>query len=209
VIIALIAAAVASIGDFILLAAANAGNAALAWVPAPSDGVLLVGTYLGLLAIPCYALGYLDAARRLDDAHGRPLRHLGTVIAVLGGTTHALTGLAIHLQRGKDLAGADFAAVLEPAGTYLAPIWMILAAASILAGYYFTAGVLSGGSSLPTWTAPANPIALTLAISLVTAPFTFGAAFLVPAAPNLSHVIFFGMLAFLSRTDRPAVRPSV
>jgi hypothetical protein len=206
VIVALVAAVVASIGDFILLAAANAGNAAFDWIPTPSDRALLIGTYLGLLTIPCYAFGYRTAAHKLEDAYGRWFLRLGLAAAVLGGTTHALTGLTIHLGRAKGLSGSDFAAVLAPAGTYLVPIWVMLAMAAIAASYFFAAGVLRGRSSLPRWTAPANPIVLILAISLLAAPFAFGRVFVVPAAPNLAHVLFFGILVVLPHRDPTAMQ---
>lgn len=196
-ILAFIAAVVATIGDFILLAAANSGNPAFSSVPVPSDSVLLIGTYLGLLAIPCYAFGYEAAASLLDDRHATVFLRAGVIGAVLGGTTHALTGLALHLGRRSSVTGTDFAAVLAPAAAYLVPIWIILALTSMVAGYLFAVGVLHERSSLPRWLAPASPIVLTLVIALLAIPSTFGREIIVPAAPNLSHILFFGLLAVL------------
>lgn len=193
--VALIASILAVAGDVILIAAANAGQPDVAWVPVPSDAVLVLGTYIGLLAIPCYALGYRDAGLRLDSRYGQPLARFGTAGAVLGGTTHALSGLAIHVERTSGMTGGDFATVVARQSAYLGPIWILVTILSVAAAYFFTAGVIRGRSSLPAWMAAANPLFVTLAVSLLSMPCAFGRLFLIPMAPNLSHVVFFALLA--------------
>jgi hypothetical protein len=67
--VSLVAAIAATAGDLLLLAASNAGRPGFEWLPAPSEPALWIGTYLGVLAIPCYGLGYREVARRLSAPH--------------------------------------------------------------------------------------------------------------------------------------------
>jgi hypothetical protein len=48
---------------------------------------------------------------------------------------------------------------------------------------------------MPRWMALANPAFVTLAIVLAGTTSEVGRAFLVPAAPNVGHVVFFALAA--------------
>lgn len=193
--IALVAAIAATAGDLLLLATSNAARPGFEWLPAPSEALLLVGTYLGVVAIPCYAFGYRHVAARFEPPHRRWLVALGAAGAVLGGTTHGLTGLVIHVEQTGGMGGVDPITVVARYGAYLLPLWAVIGVATILGSVVFAAGVLGGRSSLPRAVAVVNPAVLTFGLVVLGAGSETGRAFLVPAAPNLAHVVFFGFFA--------------
>jgi hypothetical protein len=192
--IGVVAAVAATVGDLLLLATSNATRPGFAWLPAPSATVLLIGTYLGVLAIPCYGVGYRAIAARFAEPYRRWIGALGIAGGVLGGTTHGLTGLAIHVEQTSGAGGVDPFTVVARYGAYLLPLWATVAGASLVGSTLYVVGILARRSALPRWTALANPAVLTLALVLVGAASPGGRAFLVPAAPNVAHVVFFALL---------------
>jgi hypothetical protein len=198
--IALVAAIAATAGDLLLLQTSNAGRPGFEWLPAPSESVLWIGTFLGVLAIPCYGLGYRDVAGHLPARHRRIVAALGVAGGVLGGTTHGLTGLAIHVEAAAGMTGVDPVTMLARYGAYLLPLWALVGAGLVIGSAAYALGVASGRSSMPRWMALANPAVLTLAIVLAGATSPIGRAFLVPAAPNVAHVVFFALAAATSKT---------
>ena len=191
--IAVFAAVAATLGDLLLLATSNASRPGFEWLPPPSAAALLVGTYLGVLAIPCYALGYRTIAARFEAPHRAWIATLGMAGAILGGTTHGLTGLAIHVEQSGGM-GVDPATLLARYGAYLLPLWAAIAVAMIVGSVVFVAGVLAGRAALPRGAALVHPALLTFGLVLLGAPSAIGQAFLVPAAPNVAHVVFFALL---------------
>jgi hypothetical protein len=198
--IGLVAALAATVGDLLLLATSNAPRPGFEWLPPASEAALVVGTYLGVVALPLYGLGYREVAARCDARVRRSIVALGTAGGVLGGTTHGLTGLVIHVEQTGGAAAVDPVTLIGRYGAYLLPLWTTITCLSVVgAGVYFIT-VLAGRSSLPRWMALANPVALTLALVAIGQGSTTGEAFLVPAAPNVAHVLFFGLVAAHRRT---------
>jgi hypothetical protein len=193
--IGVVAALVATAGDLMLLATSNAGRPGLEWLGTPSETVLLLGTYLGALAIPCYGLGYRAVARRIDAPQARTIAALGVAGGIVGGTIHALTGLAIHVELMQGARHADPITMLGRYGAYLGPLWALVAALSIAGSAVFAIAVARGRSTLPRWSAVANPALLTIVLVILGATSDVGRAFLVPAAPNVAHVVFFAIAA--------------
>jgi hypothetical protein len=197
--IALVAAIAATAGDLLLLATSNAGRPGLEWLPAPSEPALLVGTYLGVLAIPCYGLGYRAVARGLSPPYRGVVAALGVAGGVLGGTTHGLTGLAIHVESTGGMTGMDPVTLLARYGAYLMPLWGLIGVGLVIGSTAFALGVARGRSSMPRWMALANPAVLTLVVVLAGTTSQIGRMFLVPAAPNVAHVVFFALAAATSK----------
>jgi hypothetical protein len=193
--IGIVAAVAATAGDLLLLATTNASRPGFEWLPAASEPMLVAGTYLGVLAIPCYALGYRTAAARVAGRFRRALVALGAIGGVLGGTIHGLTGLVIHFELASATAAVDPITVIARHGAYLLPLWAVVGAAAIAASLLWTVAVLSEGSTLPRWMAVVNPAMLTILIATATRGSLLGDAFAIPAAPNLAHVIFFTAVA--------------
>jgi hypothetical protein len=198
-VIGLAAAIAGTAGDLLLLATSNATRPGFEWLGSPSETLLLVGTYLGVLAIPCYGLGYRDVAARLAPPYRGIVAALGIAGGVLGGTIHGLTGLVIHVEQGIDPV-----TLLGRYGSYLLPLWTLVAIGLVAGSAAFALGVGLGRSSLPRWIAAASPALLTLVLVLAGATSELGRAFLVPAAPNVAHGLFFALIA--AAGGRRAVR---
>jgi hypothetical protein len=198
-VLATIAAVLASAGDLLLLAVANAVTPALAAGGASRAPALVCGYYLGVLAIPWYAVGYWSVGRRLPPRHGRIVAALGACGAVLGATIHGVTGTAIAAVQPVGAATADSGVdVLRPFMAYLAPLWAIVALATIAGSVAFAIPVMRGESSYPRWLALANPVAGIVVISACASFSAVPRALIVPASPNLAHVVFFGLVASMA-----------
>lgn len=189
--VAATAAAVATAGDLLMLLVANAARPELA-LSRPPPLVLPLGAFLGIVAIPLYALGYRAVARAI--APGSPLRArivqgCGLGAAGIGAAIHGATALAI---RAEPTAGANAGSPLESvaASGLLVAAW---AAAALLV--VVASAAIAGARSLPRPVAWLNPAAATLLLALAGLPGALGRAFLVPAAPNLAHVAFFCVAA--------------
>jgi hypothetical protein len=165
-------------------------------LPAPPPGVLVVSHFLGVLGLPLYALGYWQIGRGLAPGHPRSARAvfvLGAYAAALGAAVHGMTALVILFGRSEGGPGADPVAIVVRYAEYLGPLWAILAALSLVASALYAVAVARGGTAFPRWMAAANPMLLVLAAALLAAGSRRLQAFLVPAAPNLAHVVLFAL----------------
>jgi uncharacterized protein DUF6796 len=192
---ALAGAVAASAGDLALLWVAWAHDGGLG-VGAPPRGTLLVGHYLGVLGIPLYALGYRALAAGIRPATPSAARWvvgLGAVGSVVGAVVHGLTGALTHVAIRTNAATAPTAMTAIPEGAYLLPLWGIVGIALAVGSVVFAIAVTGGGTVFPRWFAACNPLVVTLVIAALAAPFPVGAGLVVPAAPNLAHVVVFAL----------------
>lgn len=195
--------------------AASAGDLALLWVAwaadgrwgvaSPPPGTLLAGHYLGVLGIPLYGLGYRALAagiRATAPAAARTVVVLGAVGAVVGAVVHGLTGAltAAALRTGAPIAPSDMLAIPEAA--YLLPLWSIVGASLALGSLVFATAVGRGGTRFPRGMALCTPLLATVVIGALATPVPRVAAFVVPAAPNLAHVLVFGVALLVSAAWR-------
>jgi uncharacterized protein DUF6796 len=173
-------------------------------LPVPPPGVLVAGHFLGVLGLPLYALGYWQIGRGLAAGHPRSARAvfvLGAYAAALGAAVHGMTALVIVFGRSSGGLGGDPVAVVARFATFLGPLWALLGVLSLLASGLYAVAVARGGTAFPRWMAVANPILLVLATSLSAAGSRRLQAFLVPAAPNLAHVVLFALATVTLRPD--------
>ena len=189
--VAAAAAVVASIGDLLMLWVANALRPGFG-VPTPPPGALGLGVALGVAAIPLYALGYAAAAARARPALGRGAEAVmlaGGLGAVLGAYIHAATAWLIEDQmRGAGAVGAPLDGVMQAGAALTAP-W---AAAALLVA--LASGALAYAArraAAPRAWLIVNPAVATLLLAAAGAASELGRAFVVPAAPNLAHIVFF------------------
>ena len=203
-----VAAAFASVGDLLMLyvAAVPRGDGAdvfQAWM-------LLAGHYLGVLAIPVYALGYWQVSAAITRAPlARTVRLLGAAASALGATIHGITGVVIGVARSSDVhahgagavapfTGIPGADLLASYAEFLLPLWVMVTVLMIAVSVASAAAAASGASRHPRWAAVFNPAALVVYIALLGTPLPAG-PFVVAAAPNLAHLVFFALTAALDR----------
>jgi hypothetical protein len=189
------AALIASVCDLMMLSAALVPPTDL-W--ASTERLLGVSAVLGTIAIPVYAVGSTAIARSLDFGHSGLRRTIivsGTIIGTVGAVIHSMTAVFIYqAQSAGDVWAVDDALRLGPLLPFL---WAVAAAASVLAASVILFSAFSGRSSLSRIVAAQNPVAAT--VFIVVAVLAFGSdrlsQFLVPAAPNLAHLLFFVVAA--------------
>lgn len=194
--VAFFGAIAATLGDLLMLWVGNATRADLV-LPAPPAMALWTGAALGLIGLPVYGTGYLALGRQLR-AQGHRLANTLGVAGFAGGMTgaavHGYTALLIHgsLDAQEASSAAPAEAVLA-AGPLLLSLWAITFTLLLIAAIAFVGLQMQRGQgrSLPT---VANPVVLTVMLMMVGATGPLLAAFLLPAAPNLAHVIFFGLV---------------
>lgn len=197
-----LAAVVATLGDVFLLYVANARRPELGLPPA-ADGLLVAGSYLGVLALPLYALGYWYVAgglRRHHPGAARWVFGLGAYGGALGAVVHGVTAQVIRAEESVHAPAMDPLAVVGQHGAFLVPLWIVLTVMTVAGSAIYARAVLAGGSAYPRWMAFLNPTLMLVAASVASLPSLWLRAFLLPAAPNLVHVVFFAA-ATLTRAD--------
>jgi hypothetical protein len=189
--IAAAAAAIATVGDLLMLWVANALRPELR-LSTPSPGLLQLGALLGVTAIPLYGIGWAAAAARAAPALGRAAPWVmlaGGIGAVVGAYIHAATAWLIEGQmRSGTPAGAPLESVLD-AGAGLVVPWGVATVAALVASGAIAWAARRG--VVPRGWIVANPAVATVLVAAVGAASELGRAFLVPAAPNVAHLVFF------------------
>jgi hypothetical protein len=166
--------------------------------------MLLVGHYLGVFGIPLYGLGYRALAAGIRPARPRAARivgALGAVGCVVGAVVHGLTAVLTSAALRDAAPIAPDAMFAIPDAAFVMPLWGIVGTAVALGSIAFARAVAGGGTSFPRGFAFCNPLAATLAIAAVAAPVPIVAAFVVPAAPNLAHVVVFAAALAVTPVD--------
>ena len=148
---------------------------------------------LGVVAIPIYVLGYRAAATLVAGAyerHARVIAGAGTLGSVLGAVIHGCTALVIRHGLASGAPAEDPLATVAGSPLLLA-LWAVATLLVVAASVAFTTAVRRGVPGVPRGLAWANPAVVTIALSLAGSVTPMSRAFLVPAAPNLAHVVFF------------------
>jgi hypothetical protein len=179
-----------------MLYVANAARPELGLIAAPIP-VLWVGAVLGVVAIPFYALGYCGVAAlvsRRFATHGRVIAWAGAAGGALGAVIHGCTASFVRdaLETG---AAAHDPLVTIGASPLLVALWGVAAMLIVVASVAFAVAVHRGVPRVPRTLAWANPAVVTLAIALAGSGTLLLRAFVVPAAPNLAHIVFFALCA--------------
>lgn len=191
--IALIAAVLASIGDFgLLYVSQQAGDPMLGWPP-PPRGTLALSQWLGAFSIPLYAVGYVTLSRGLAGHARTSVFWLGIYTSALGGIVHGLTGLAIlsdSIER-REVSGAF--SLSPTALPYLVPFVAIVTLGLLVASAAWSFAILSGRSDYPRPYGYLSPLTCICAIVLASLPFHYGRLFVIPMAPNLGCILFFAV----------------
>jgi hypothetical protein len=203
-IVAIAAAVVATLSDLALLWASFARAGALG-LPAPPARLLTPATYVGALAILCYAVGYWQAACGLLRA-GEPLARrvflFGAAVAGIGAIIHGMTGLGIRCESALGGDPSPMRAIVA-----LLPLWLLGVACGVIGTALYAWAILRHATAYPQWMAAANPTVLPVALAalaMLCGPRV--RSFVVPAAPNIAHVVFFTLTTAALRDDGRARR---
>jgi hypothetical protein len=187
------AAVAATAGDVLMLYVVNARRPELGLAP-PPDLALPLGSALGVVAIPLYALGYAAIARAIvarAPALARVVAWTGALGAAIGAIIHGLTGRLIGAALAAGAPAAPpFEAMMAWEGSPLPALWG-LASVLVVAGSVAVARAGKREAGLPRAARLVNPAVLTLALGLAGLGAELGRSFLTPAAPNLAHGVFF------------------
>jgi len=163
-----------------------------------SPGRLLLGHYLGVVAILIEIAGFWSVYRALQPAGERyalPFFLVNAFGAMLGAAFHAtfvFVGLTLQAQsRVTGTAYSEFAELLASFNSARVGL-AIPALAAIVFGsllYAFTVGFKP--TLYPRWMAFCNPLIFLLLIVALTLTVPPSARLLAPTAINLSHLLFF------------------
>jgi len=191
----------ATSGDLLMLYVVNAARPDLGLSP-PPQGTLLAGALLGVAGIAMYGIGYIGAAMPLAEANvgaARTVAFAGLGIAALGGTIHALTGLDIAWTLASGEPVPDPLASITASGPLLPALWILATTLTLIASVRYSRAVMKSAPPYPRWFAWLSPVPLTVVIAVVALASPYLRAFLLPAAPNLAHALFFGACALALR----------
>ncbi|MEZ5595948.1 MAG: hypothetical protein R3E84_06075 [Pseudomonadales bacterium] len=201
VFLAVAGALAASLGDFAMLYVGNAMRPDLQ-LPPPPEMLLWLGWLLGVLGLPLYGYGYAAAVAGDGSPAARLARISGAVAGFVGAAVHACTGWIIAGDRQTGgTAGAPLEGVAMGGGVLLT-LWAVTGVAILVAVAALVASRLRTRRStfMSTWL---NPVTLLLVLVLVSLPSAALQAFLLPAAPNVAHLLFFLLVGW---RDEPASR---
>jgi len=195
------AAALATLGDLLLLYAVNAPRVELG-LPAAPPHALLVGGTLGVVGIPVYWLGYAALAEPLEKrATANALRVFGAVVGAVGALIHALMAFVQGLSDSPPSSPFE---ALARGGFALSSLWVIASVATIVATAIVARAALGRDAVLPRVLAVVNPIGVTVVLALLGVSSQLGRAFVIPAAPNVAHLVFFAVAAVSLRSSARA-----
>ncbi len=159
-----------------------------------------------MLGIPLYALGYrvlADGIRGAAPSAARLVAGLGAVGSVVGAVVHGLTGVLTHVALRTNAATGPDALAAIPEAAFLLPLWVIVGGALAIGSVVFAVAVWRGSTRFPRAFACCNPLVVTVVLAALATPFPRLAGFVVPAAPNLAHVVVFaGALLTGGRASR-------
>jgi uncharacterized protein DUF6796 len=211
--ISILAALLGVVADLALQYTSNAehllSKQSLYLLDVPPDR-MLVGHYLGVVAILIETVGFWQVYRALQPAGERyalPFFLISAFGAMLGATYHAtfiFVGLTLQAQSGAvGPAYQVFAGLL--AGFATARIGLAVPAilGIVLGSLWYAFVVGRRSTSYPRWMALCNPLVFLLLIVVIAIGIRPFALVLAPTALNASHLLFFiGSTVALWKKDR-------
>lgn len=187
------AAVAATACDFLLLSVMDTPGFGLG---IPDRFVLIGSGLLGAILIPSYALGYAGIAGLFESESqgpGRMIRLSGIVVGVGGGILHGATAVVMLEGLATGAVWQDPVRGVLGSGFLLPMLWVGVVAAALCAAGALLYGAFTGRCRLPLVVVALNPALLTVLIGVVAVVIGSETLALVvaPAAPNLSHAVFF------------------
>ena len=193
---AIVAAIIASAGDFFLIYVANAPKYGFGPTGEQANQWLLTGHYCGVLAIPLYSLGYWHVSKGLAAAGkgiSRSVFALGVYAAAVGSAIHGLTAFGLHASPLAEAQSPNPLETLTPPGLvpYLLPLWALVGLAMLAGSALYAFSVFTRDTDYPKWGALLNPVFLVLAGNALALLSPLLTDYLLVWMPNLAHILFF------------------
>ena len=161
---------------------------------------LLLGHYLGILALPFEIGGFWLVYQALTPAGKRVSLAFFLLTAygvAVGPALHGSAGLLALVVQASQGAPADvhqsLAHVLEGSGAFTMPLGVLILLCLLAASLVYAAAVAFMHTRLPRWMALCNPLTLVLLFALLSSIVPGLALILAPTALNLSVLIFFAL----------------
>jgi hypothetical protein len=173
----------------------------LAYIP---DGRLLLGHYLGVLALPLQLAGMWLVYQALLPAGRRfalPVALLGIYSVAAGPALHSMFAVLAQLVQAQAGAPPEVQAtlghVLQRTDPFVNPLGAVILASVALTsvGYAVVVGFMF--TRLPRWMALCNPPIFLVVGGLLTLAIPEAALVVVPAGLNLAHLCFYALLTLL------------
>lgn len=178
-----------------------------------SQSRLTFGHFLGVLAAPVYFIGYWHISEMLRPAGNK------LAMAVLGLGVYAFAignvwlggrvNLALVVQ-ARDQVGGDQAqllsSILEGISAHNEPLINVVRVLVLVISLLMAWGIFSGKSHYPRWVLAVLPIVLLIIIFVSYAVLPAIGVYLLPAAMNLAHLIFFAASTIVASKLRSTAR---
>lgn len=200
-IISILAALLAILADLALQYTSNTehlmSKQALYLLDVPPNR-LLVGHYLGVIAILLETFGFWQIYRALQPAgegHALPFFLVGAFGAMLGAAFHAtfiFVGLTLQAQSGTNGESYQaFAKLLDSFAAARLGLAVPAILGIVLSSIWYAFVVGFKPSAYPRWMALCNPLTFVVLIVVITKMIPLSALVLAPTALNVSHFLFF------------------
>ena len=197
---AVVAAILASAGDFFLIYVANGPKYGIGLTGEQANRMLLAGHYCGVLTIPLYSLGYWQISRGLAAAGkgiSRSVFAIGAYASAVGSAIHGLTAFGLATSPLAEAQSVIPLEVLTPPALapYVMPLWGLVGVAILAGSALFAFAVFTRDTAYPRWGGLLNPVLLMVVgngLALLSPLLT---DFLVVWMPNLAHILFFAFSA--------------
>jgi len=199
-IVAIVGALITGIGEFTFQFSPRGGyeGSEYLYFLDVSPARLTWGHFISVLAAPLYLVGYWHIAQML-----RPVgRWLST--AVLGFGVYAFVigdvwlggrvNLALTVQAreaASDAVKPLFSTLLVELSAHNEPLINVVRVLVLIVSLLLIYGIVSGRSPYPRWLVAFTPIVVLIAVFLLYAMAPVLGVYVLPAAMNIAHVVFF------------------
>jgi hypothetical protein len=158
------------------------------------------GHFIGVLAAPLYLVGYWHIAQMLRPA----ARWLGATVFALGIYAFIIgdvwlggrVNLALTVkarEAAPEAARALFSDLLNEIGAHNEPLINIVRVLVLVVSILMVCGIITGKTPYPRWAIIFSPIVIVVQIFSLYVMLPSIGVYLLPAAMNIAHVIFFAV----------------
>ena len=165
-----------------------------------SQSRLTLGHFIAVLAAPLYLVGYWHIAQMLRPA-GRWLAAtvfgLGVYAFIIGDVwLGGRVNLALTVkarEAAPEAARALFSDLLNEIGAHNEPLINIVRVLVLVVSILMVCGIITGKTPYPRWAIIFSPIVIVVQIFSLYVMLPSIGVYLLPAAMNIAHVIFFAV----------------